>query len=69
MGRQQLFTVAILVHPTEAEVKEGKTTQMVLSPETVLANNQNELSMQMIKRLDDKYMTSLDRVEIIIRPF
>ena len=67
--KMNLFTYAILFHPTEKEVEEGKKSELIVPPETILAQSEETAGMLIIKQIPDKYNDKLEQVEVLIRPF
>jgi hypothetical protein len=68
--RQRLFEYAVLVHPTEKEVEEGKST--VIQDEGRLLGTNDQaiiltIAQKLPKELADKIATGL--VDIAVRPF
>lgn len=69
MTKPQLFSYAIIWHPTEEQAKEGKKSIVVVQPTTVLANSQANAATIAARAIPEDYITQLDQVDIAIRPF
>lgn len=67
---QQLFEVAVLLHPTSAEHKEeGAETICIMTPKTYLASDENSVLLKVARDIDSTYADQLDQCEVLIRPF
>ena len=64
-----LFQYAVLWHPNQDQIKEGKKTILVKEITTMLAKDENTAKMLVVKSLDSKYDEELDQVEIKIINF
>lgn len=65
-----LFEVAVLLKPTENEKDEGKLEEIVLSPQFIIAADEQSASMQVI--LDNQaVLANVDksRLQVYVRPF
>lgn len=69
MKKATLYQYSILWHPTTEEAANGKKTEVLIEPNTMLAVDQNSAFIQVSRLINEKYLTSLDQVEIMIRPF
>jgi hypothetical protein len=67
--KQKLFTYAILWHPTKEEAEKGKKSEILVQPATILADSDKSAAIMVSRKIDEKYLTQLDQVEIIIKPF
>ena len=71
--RLSLFQYAVLYHPkpTKAQLDTGERPKSVIVTDitTVLAGSANEVGMLAARSVSDQYMTALEDVEIIVRPF
>lgn len=65
----KIFQIAIILHPTEEESKNGLKTTFIQEPIFVLAKDQKAAEMQGLIELDKKYKDKFDRIEIACRPF
>lgn len=65
----KIFQIAIILHPTEEESKNGLKTTFIQEPIFVLAKDQKAAEMQSLIELDKKYKDRFDRIEIACRPF
>lgn len=69
MNKQKLFQYAVIWHPNEKEVKDGLTSKMLVELSTVLAKDQNELTMRAAMSIPNEYKEQLSQIEIVVRPF
>lgn len=69
MAKSKLFQAAVLFHPTEAEAKEGKKTEVLISPKDIVATDEKAAVFQVIREIDQKYADKFDQLEVIVRPF
>jgi hypothetical protein len=67
--RKALYEMAILLHPTEKEAKEGASTVILVQPQYFLAQNQGEATILASRKIPDALLNDLDRVEVAVRPF
>ena len=68
MAKQRLFEYAVLYHP-KAKKNQEVESEIVLFPTIVLASDEKEVFMRVARELPDEFMSKLDRVEILTRPF
>jgi len=72
-ARLKLFQYAVLFHPkpTKDQIETGERPKSVVVTEvtTVLAGSEQEVGILAARSVDPKYVTALDDVEIIVRPF
>lgn len=73
MAKGKLFEVAVLYHPrkTKEHIDAGTDPKSVIltEPHTVLAQNEHEIAVRTARELPEKYLTELEDVEIVVRPF
>lgn len=67
--KSQLFQYAVLWHPTDKEVADGKSSVIIVKPDVMLSSDQNSAFLQAALQIPAEYKTNLDQVEIITRPF
>jgi hypothetical protein len=67
--RSRIFQYAVLWHPTDAEIKEGKKSKMIVEPTILLANDTNSANMAAVMAIPSEYKEQLDQIEIALRPF
>jgi hypothetical protein len=67
---KQLFQYAVIFNPTEKQVKEeGLESKVVVELQTVLAKDQNEVSMRAAMSIPEDYKDKLSQIQIAVRPF
>ena len=72
MAKGHLFEYAVLFHPKPRKVgDETQTdpTEIVVAPSTLIATDEGTVSILVARQIPEKYLTMLDQVEILIRPF
>lgn len=70
MKKQILFQYAILWHPTEKQIKDdGAKSKVIVDPKSILATDQPGAAMAAAMEIPADYKTTLDQVEIVLRPF
>lgn len=67
--RKTIFEVAILLHPTEDESKNGVSSMLLVRPKHILATNQHEATLLAAREIPDDYLERLDRIDVAVRPF
>lgn len=66
----KLFEYVILLHPeTDKDGKYVGKTTMVKEPVRVLAKDEQQVGMMAAREVPAEHMDSLERVEIVVRPF
>ncbi len=69
----KLFEYAVLHHPKIVKDAQGNETQgpdeIISTPQFVLAKDDKEVAIRAARAIPDKYLTILDQVEIVVRPF
>lgn len=67
---KQLFQYAVIFNPSEKQVKEeGLESKIVVELQTVLAKDQNEVSMRAAMSIPEEYKDKLSQIQIAVRPF
>lgn len=70
MNKSRLFQYAVLWHPTEKQVKEeGLKSKLLVDMTTVLAADQQSVTMSAAMAIPTEYKDQLDQIEIAVRPF
>lgn len=67
--KSRLFQYAVLWHPTESEMKEGKKSKIIVDPTMLLANDQNSANMTAVMAIPAAYKEQLDQIEVALRHF
>jgi hypothetical protein len=69
----KLFEYAVLYHPKIVKDSQGNETQgddkIIKAPEFTLAKDDKEVAIRAARAIPDEYLTKLDQVEIVVRPF
>ena len=70
MAKLSLFQVAAILHPEKKKDGTYKgDSELILKPEVRMEKGPEILVKKIIRKLPDEYEDSLDRVEILVRPF
>ena len=70
MSKSRLFQYAVLWHPTEKQLKEeGLKSKLLVDMTTVLAADQQSVTMSAAMAIPTEYKDQLDQIEIAVRPF
>lgn len=73
MAKGHLFQYAVLFHPRQTkdqrDAGEFPKSELVTNLTTVIAENADQVGMLAARSLPDKFVNTLDCVEIIVRPF
>jgi len=67
--KKRLFEFAVLLHPTEAEIKDGKETIIVVDKKTILAADETKAGMAAVMQIPADYKDKLEQIEVFVRPF
>ena len=71
----QAYQAVGLLHPEEDNLRvkepgaEEDNTQMILEPITVLAASTESARVLASRKIDEKYVKYMHRVEVLVRPF
>jgi hypothetical protein len=73
MPKGKLYERAILYHPkpTKDQREYGETpkSEIVMSPEFILAKDEQQVAVLTARSIPEKYLGMLDDIEIVVRPF
>ena len=70
MSKSKLFQYAAIWHPTEKQIKEdGAKSKLIVEMQTILANDQQAVTMTAAMSIPAEYKDQLDQIEIAVRPF
>lgn len=73
MAKGKLFEYAVLYHPKKTkeqrEAGEEPKSIVVQEPKLVLAVSEQEVAILTARSLPEQYISKLEDVEIIVRPF
>lgn len=68
--QKKLYEYVVLLHPKKNSKGEfDGDTQMIVHPEVILAADEKVAGLKVAREIPEQHIDSLDRVEIIIRPF
>ena len=67
---KQLFQYAVIFNPSEKQVKEESLeSKLIVEMQTVLAKDQNEVTMMAAMAIPQEYKDKLSQIQIVVRPF
>lgn len=66
--KKSLFTVAVLWHPNENEIKDGKESLIVIEPKHILAKDKDSAKIEATRLLCEVKHKS-EQLEILVLPF
>lgn len=73
MAKGKLFEYAVLYHPRatkeQRDAGESPKTEIVQAIQTILAESDKEVGIMAARALPESYLSKLEDVEIVIRPF
>lgn len=70
MANPKMFQYAVLWHPTDKQKKDDSVKSKVISEvQTILASDQQGVTMAAAMAIPAEYKDQLDQIEIIVRPF
>lgn len=68
-GTKQLFTYAVLWHPTEKQIEDGQQSRIVVEPTNVLAADEKSAALHAARALTDEDAETIGQLDVIVRPF
>lgn len=66
MRKLKLFEVAMILHPAEETTDKSK---MIGEIKRMLAADEKQVAMLAAREIPEEYLSDLDRVEVLVRPF
>lgn len=67
--KAKLFQFAAIYHPTKEEEKDGKISELIIEPATLLATEEQVAVMKAVRMIPPKYEDKLENIDIVVRPF
>ena len=67
--KQKLFQFALLFHPNEKELKDGKRSEVITEVKTIIATDDKTALLLVSRQIPEEYINRLDQVEVVLRPF
>jgi hypothetical protein len=64
-----LFEYAVVWHPNENQVLEGRKSILVDGPKSMLAKEEKAVFMTAVSLLPEEYKDQLDQIDVTVRPF
>jgi hypothetical protein len=64
-----VFEIVAVFNPTEKEEEDGKTSEIVVEPRTVLAKDERTAGVIAARAIPADYESRLDQVAVLVRPF
>jgi hypothetical protein len=71
-GKGQIYEYAVLFHPKPRKVGDDSVTdpsEIIVDVTRVVAQDENTVAIVASRQIPEKYLTTLDQVEIAVRPF
>ena len=65
----KLFQYAVIKHPTDKDKGEGKTSELVVEVQTVLAENDKQATLMAGRSIPEEHLKDIDRLEVAVRCF
>lgn len=65
----KLFQFAVIMHPTEKELEDGKQSKIIVPITTVISKDVSGATLQAGRAIPEEYLDKLDRIEVAVRPF
>ena len=69
MSHPKLFQYAVILHPSDDEVSEGKGSELVVELKTVLAMDDKQAAVLAGRDIPEQHLDKLNRLEVAVRPF
>lgn len=70
MSKAKLFEYAIMVHADSKEVKKtGVKSKLITKVNHIVATDEKQAAILAAREIPDQYLSNLDNVEVLIRPF
>jgi hypothetical protein len=69
MKQTKLFQYAIFFEPTEKELEKGEKTKILKDVTNVLSSDEKTVAILASREIPDVYLSMLEQVNIVIRPF
>lgn len=70
MSREQLYTYAVIGHPTDEAIKSGARSKLLVAPNFKLARSEAEVLLMVAREIPAEAIESYgDRLEVAVRTF
>lgn len=69
MKKPKLFQYAVVWHPTTKEEKDGRVSEVLVQPTTVVFPDKETALEKLSEEVKGKYEDSFEQAEIVITPF
>ena len=67
--KSKLFYVAVILHPTDKQAKDGEIGAIVVQPTVVLASDEKVATLKAHRLIPEEHVDKTDRLEVAVRPF
>ena len=64
-----MFEYAVILKPTKDDANAGRGDEIILKPDYFVAKDQATANILAARKIPEKYLEILDRVEVAVRPF
>lgn len=65
----KVFQYVVVLHPTEKEKKDGAVSKIIVPITTIIATDERTATLIAGKAIPQEYLDTLNRCEVIVRPF
>lgn len=65
----RIFEIALILHPTEDQAKEGRKSEFLLPPQFILCKDTATANKLAITKIPEGHLDVLDQIEVAVRPF
>lgn len=65
----KLYEFAVIWNPTSDQAKEGKKSELIVAPTTILAKDDSAAFLQAARAIPAEKADELDQMDIAVRPF
>lgn len=65
----RIFEIALILHPTEDQAKEGIKSEFLLKPQFLLCKDMDTANKLAITKIPGNYLHKIDQIEVAVRPF
>lgn len=73
MAKSKVFEYMVIYHPKAKKNKSGEDvaqkSEIIVELQRVLAKDEKEVGIRVARELPEQYVSDLDNVEILVRPF
>lgn len=67
--KQKVFEYLVIKHPTIEEAEKGKTSEIIVKPQCVCADDESLANTLASRAIPEDQMQFQTRLEVVVRPF